>query len=78
VVRINWKIEFSQDFSRNRSRRAAEIKTVADWQETHVLVKQPLRNVEADFAIRFCRCDRIAQPKATRRSQMGSADFALD
>ncbi|MEG4588014.1 alpha-mannosidase [Microcoleus sp. MOSTC5] len=51
VVRQIGKSEFCQDYIVEIGSPLLKIKTVADWQETHVLVKAAFGlNVEADFA----------------------------
>ncbi|MEG3986218.1 alpha-mannosidase [Microcoleus sp. S28C3] len=51
VVRQICKSEFCQDYIVEIGSPLLKIKTVADWQETHVLVKAAFGlNVEADFA----------------------------
>ncbi|MBD1884506.1 alpha-mannosidase [Microcoleus vaginatus] len=51
VVRQIGKSEFCQDYIVEIGSPRLKIKTVADWQETHVLVKAAFGlNVEADFA----------------------------
>ncbi|MEG4205231.1 alpha-mannosidase [Microcoleus sp. Pol7_A1] len=51
VVRQIGKSEFCQDYIVEIGSPMLKIKTVADWQETHVLVKAAFGlNVEADFA----------------------------
>ena len=51
VVLQIGKSEFCQDYTVEKGSPLLKIKTVADWQETHVLVKAAFGlNVEADFA----------------------------
>ncbi|MEG4210679.1 alpha-mannosidase [Microcoleus sp. S13_B4] len=51
VIRQIGKSEFCQDYIVEIGSPLLKIKTVADWQETHVLVKAAFGlNVEADFA----------------------------
>ncbi len=51
VVLQIGKSEFRQDYILEKGSPLLKIKTVADWQETHVLVKAAFGlNVEADFA----------------------------
>ncbi len=51
VVMQIGKSEFRQDYIVEKGSPLLKIKTVADWQETHVLVKAAFGlNVEADFA----------------------------
>jgi len=51
VVMQIGKSEFCQDYILEKGSPLLKIKTVADWQETHVLVKAAFGlNVEADFA----------------------------
>ncbi|MBE9121243.1 alpha-mannosidase [Tychonema sp. LEGE 07199] len=50
VVLQIGKSEFCQDYTLEKGSPLLKIKTVADWQETHVLVKAAFGlNVEADF-----------------------------
>ncbi|MBE9094336.1 alpha-mannosidase [Tychonema sp. LEGE 07203] len=50
VVLQIGKSEFRQDYTLEKGSPLLKIKTVADWQETHVLVKAAFGlNVEADF-----------------------------
>ncbi len=51
VIMQMGKSEFCQDYTVEIGSPVLKIKTVADWQETHVLVKAAFGlNVEADFA----------------------------
>jgi alpha-mannosidase len=67
VVRQIGKSEFCQDYIVEIGSPLLKIKTVADWQETHVLVKAAFGlNVEADFAtceIPAGAIDRTTKPQ---------------
>jgi len=67
VVRQIGKSEFCQDYTVEIGSPLLKIKTVADWQETHVLVKAAFGlNVEADFAtceIPAGAIDRTTKPQ---------------
>ena len=76
------KSEFCQDYIVEIGSPLLKIKTVADWQETHVLVKSSLW---VKCGSRFCnlrnsrRRDRTHNQAANsrRKSKMGSTDFAV-
>ncbi|MBE9184641.1 alpha-mannosidase [Microcoleus sp. LEGE 07076] len=74
VVLQIGKSEFCQDYTLEKGSALLKIKTVADWQETHVLVKAAFGlNVEADFVtceIPGGAIDRTTKPQtATEKAK---------